>query len=183
VSAHPFTARFLLRIERKIMATGTGLTGKTGTNIFLEYSGAVEVGTPKIVVSRFSPISWMWGTGANQINSLFQDSRSIGVAGETIDVTAGQIDCFGNVLSMTALKFLYLKNTHATLFLEVFGNTSLDLLIITGTTDALEVPPGGEFYWSAPTATGIDVTTNLKLFIASKTDATITYDIIMGGLD
>ena len=165
------------------MATGTGLTGKTGANLFLEYKGAVEVGTPKIVVARFGPISWTWGTSDNQINLLFQDSRSIGVAGETIDMTAGQIDCFGNVMSMTFLKFLYVKNTHATLVLELFGNTSLDLLIMGGgLTDALEVPPGGEFYWSAPVA-GIDVTTNLKLFIASKTDATITYDIIMGGLD
>ncbi len=175
---------FLLRnLKGYIMATGTGLTGKTGANLFLEYKGAVEVGTPKIVVARFSPISWTWGTSDNQINLLFQDSRSTDDTGETIDMTTGQIDCFGNVMSMTFLKFLYVKNTHATLVLELFGNTSLDLLILGGgLTDALEVPPGGEFYWSAPVA-GIDVTTNLKLFIASVAAGTITYDIIMGGLD
>ena len=165
------------------MATGTGLTGKTGANVFLEYSGAVEVGTPKVVVARFSPISWTWGTGANQINCLFQDSRSTDDTGETIDMTTGQIDCFGNVMSMTALKFFYIKNTHATLLLEILGNGDVDLLIATGTTDAIEIPAGGEFYWSAPTAAGIVTTANKKLFIACTTAATITYDLIMGGLD
>ena len=175
---------FLLRkLKGIIMATGTGLTGKTGANVFLQYSGAVEMGTPKVIVSRFSPISWTWGTAENQINVLFQDSRSTNDTGETIALDAGQIDCFGNVLSMDAIKFLYLKNTHATLTLEVFGDTDVDLLIITGTTDALEIPPGGEFYWSAPTAAGINTTANKKLFIASESAGTITYDIIMGGLD
>jgi hypothetical protein len=84
---------------------------------------------------------------------------------------------------MTALKFLYVKNTHASLILELMGNTALDLLILSGTTDALEIPPGGEFYWSAPTAAGIVVTVNKNLYIASTTAGTITYDIIAGGLD
>jgi len=167
------------------MAAGTALTGKTGANIFLEYLGAAEIGTPKLVLSRFAPISWTWGTGANQINCLFQDQRSTNDTGETLDLNSGAslLDCFGNPLTMENVKFLYVKNTHATLVLELFGNTSLDLLIVTGTTDAVEIPAGGEFYWSAPTAAGIDVSTNVKLFVASTTAATITYDIIIGGLD
>ena len=164
------------------MVAGTALTGKTGANCFLEYLGAAEIGTPKIVVSRFSPITWTFGTGANQINVLFQDQRSTDDTGETLDLNSGATlkDSFGNVLTMENLKFLYIKNTHASLVLELFGNTSLDLLIITGTTDAIEIPPGGEFYWSAPTALGIDVSTNVKLYIACVTAATITYDIIVG---
>ena len=167
------------------MAAGTALTGKTGTSLFLEYSGAVEIGTPKIVVSRFSPISWTFGTGANQINVLFQDQRSTDDTGETLDLYASGalLDCFGNALTMENLKFLYIKNTHASLILEIMGNGALDLLILSGTTDALEIPAGGEFYWSAPTAAGIDVTTNKNLFVAATAAGTITYDIIAGGLD
>jgi hypothetical protein len=165
------------------MVAGTALTGKTGANIFAEYSGAAEIATPKIVVSRFSPISWTFGTGANQINVLFQDQRSTDDTGETLDLTSGLTDCFGNALTMTALKFLYVKNTHTSLILELMGNTALDLLILSGTTDALEIPPGGEFYWSAPTAAGIVVTVNKNLYIASTAAGTITYDIIAGGLD
>jgi len=165
------------------MATGTALTGKTGANVFLEYSGAAEVATPKLTLSRFSPISWTYGTGANQINVLFQDQRSTDDTGETLDLTSGLTDCFGNALTMTAIKFLYIKNTHASLILEIMGNGALDLLILSGTTDALEIPPGGEFYWSAPTAAGIVTTVNKNLFLAATTAGTITYDIIAGGLD
>ena len=165
------------------MATGTALTGKTGANIFLEYLGTAEIATPKLVLSRFSPISWTWGTGANQINTLFQDQRSTDDTGETLDLTSGLTDAIGNALTMTALKFIYIKNTHASLILEIMGNGALDLLILSGTTDALEIPPGGEFYWSAPTAAGIVTTVNKNLFIAATTSGTITYDIIVGGLD
>jgi hypothetical protein len=168
------------------MATGTALTGKTGTNISLEYTGYTGLVTsPKLILSRFSPISWTYGTGANQINVLFQDQRGTDDTGETLDLNSGAVlkDCFGNALTMENLKFLYVKNTHASLVLELFGNTSLDLLIISGLTDAIEIPPGGEFYWSAPTATGIDVSTNVKLYIASVSAGSITYDIILGGLD
>ena len=166
------------------MACGTALTGKTGAHLFLEYSGAVEIGTPKVVIPRFNPISWTWGTGENQINVLFQDlERSTDDTGETLDLTSGLFDPFNNPLTMTALKFLYIKNTHATLTLEIMGNGALDLLILSGTTDALEIPPGGEFYWSAPTAAGIVVTANKNLFVAATTAGTITYDIIAGGLD
>jgi hypothetical protein len=47
------------------VGTQTALTGKTGANIFLESSGRAEIATPKIVISRFSPLSWTFGVGAN----------------------------------------------------------------------------------------------------------------------
>lgn len=167
------------------MAAGTALTGRTGTNVFLEYSGAAEIATPKLVLSRFSPISWTFGTGANQINVLFQDQRSTDNTGETLNLydSGSLLDCFGNALTMAALKFLYVKNTHANLILEIFGNAANDLLIMDGTTDAVQIPAGGEFYWSAPTAAGIVTTANKNLFVAATAAGTITYDIIAGGLD
>lgn len=167
------------------MAAGTALTGKSGANVFLEYSGAAEIATPKLTLSVNAAVTWTYGTGANQINCLFQDQRSTDNTGETLDLYASGalLDCFGNALTMENLKMLYIKNTHATLILELFGNTSLDLLIVSGTTDALEIPAGGHFLWVAPTAAGIDLTTNKNLYIAATAAGTITYDIIAAGLD
>ena len=167
------------------MGSGSALTGKTGVSLFLEYLGAAEIGTPKVVVSRFSPVSWTRGETASAIEVIFQDQRTTDNTGETLNIydSGTLLDCFGNALTIDALKFLYLKNTHATLVLEVFGNAAADLLILSGTTDALEIPPGGEFYWSGPTAGGIVTSTNKNLFIKSKTAGTISYDIILGGYD
>ena len=47
----------------------------------------------------------------------------------------------------------------------------------------IELPPGGILLWTCPTAAGIDTTTNKNLLLASKTSGTITFDIVMIGLD
>jgi len=169
------------------MATGTALTGKTGANLNLTYLGDSGLfATPRVVLSRYTPVSWTWGTGVNQINSLFQDAaRSTDNTGETLDLNGGGTlkDSFGNALTMENLKFLYIKNLSTTVVLEIMGNGATDLLILSGTTDAIHIPPGGEFYWSAPTAAGIVTGTNINLFVKCSTVATITYDIVAGGLD
>lgn len=168
------------------MAAGTALTGKTGASISLEYTGYSDlIKAPKLILSRLTPISWTYGTGVNQINVLYQDQDSTDNTGKTLDLNGGGTlkDCFGNALTMENLKFLYVKNTSTTVILEIFGAGVNDLLILSGTTDPVHIPPGGEFYWSAPTAAGIDVSTNINLFIKCTTVASITYDIIAGGLD
>ena len=152
----------------------------------MEYSGdSALVTTPKYAFNINESITWTYGTGANQFEVLFQDSRSTDDTGETLDLYASGalLDSFGNALTMENLKLLYIKNTHASLILELFGNTALDLLIVSGTTDALEIPAGGHFLWIAPTAAGIDLTTNKNLFVAATTSGTITYDIVAAGLD
>jgi hypothetical protein len=84
---------------------------------------------------------------------------------------------------MEAIKLLYVKNTHATLVLELFGGVSLDLLIVKDTSEIVEVPPGGMFLWTCPTAAGIVTSTNKNCKLASKTAGTITYDFVALGLD
>lgn len=167
------------------MAAGTGLKGSTHAVLNLSYIDDLDLSNVLDRLEVSGGTSWSYGTGANQMNLLWHDQRSTDDTGETIDVYAGgaEVDAFGNPLTMEAIKLCYIKNTHATLTLEIFGNTSLDLLLISGTTDAIEIPPGGVFFWTCPTEAGIDTTTNIKLFIASKTAATITYDIVLGGLD
>jgi hypothetical protein len=174
------------KIEREnIMANPSALTGKTQTNLFFEYSGDDGlIVTPKQTININESITWTYGTGASQFQLLFQDSRSTDATGETLSFFDGGLtDVFGNTLTMANLKLLYVKNTHATLILELMGNASLDLLILSGTTDAYEIPPGGHKLWIAPTAAGIDMSTNKNLFIAATTAGTITYDIVAAGLD
>ncbi len=167
------------------MANGTGLTGNSNAVINMKYSDQIDLSNVLDQLDIKTGITWAFGTGANQANLLFHDSRSTDDTGETLNLFDGGtlLDAFGNPLTMTAIKLLYIKNTHATLTLELFGNTSLDLLLISGTTDALEIQPGGFMLWACPTAAGVVTSTNKNLFIASTTAATITYDIVAMGLD
>jgi len=163
----------------------SGLIGKSNVVIALRHTKDLDLNSVLDELKVDSGIDWSFGTGANAANVLFHDQRSTDATGETIDVYEGGAEetAFGDALTMEAIKLLYIKNTHASLTLEVFGGASADISILADTSDILEIPPGGMFLWTCPTAAGIVTTTNKNLKLASKTSGTITYDIAMLGLD
>jgi len=146
-------------------ADSTGLVGNSNVliNLRQEKDYDLDTGLDPLIVN--TGVNWSFGTGANQANLLWHNSRSTDDTGETINVYDGGVEktVFGTDLTMEALKLLYVKNTHA--------------------SDIVEIPPGGFFLWVCPTAAGIDVTTNKNLKLASKAAGTVTYDIVMLGLD
>ena len=131
-------------------------------------------------------IKWTFGTGAKQADVLFHDKRTIDqAASETLDINAGTPslkDAFGDTLTLKAIKFLYIKNTSDDLTVSVFGGGALDLLIMGGTTDAQQLPPGSFMIWACPTAAGIVTTTNknLKLAVSAGTGSAIIDVVILG---
>lgn len=130
-------------------------------------------------------INWSFGTGENQANLLFHDSDSTDDTGKTINVTDGSVKTpFDPVtgLTMEALKLLYVKNTHATLYLEVLGGAT-PLAICEDASDIIVVPPGGWILWVDPSAAGIVTTANKNLKFASVLAGTITFDYVIMGLD
>lgn len=166
-------------------ALTTDLAGRTGVVIALNGKKAIDLATTLDELKIDANHDWTFGTGANQANLLFHDSRSTDDTGETIDVYAGgsEKNAFGDALTMEAIKLLYVKNTHATLTLEILGTAVTGLDIVADPSDIIELPPGGIFLWTCPTAAGIVTTTNLSLKFACKTAATITFDVAMLGLD
>jgi len=167
------------------MANGSGLTGNTNVGINLKYTDSIDLSNVLDDLVINAGITWSFGTGANQANVLFHDSRSTDDTGETLDLFASGslVDAFGNALTMAAIKLLYIKNTHATLSLEILGGASLDLLIANGTTDAIVIQPNGIFFWVDPTAAGIVTSTNKNLKLAAATAGTVTFDLVALGLD
>lgn len=169
-------------------ATGTGLSGKTIVTVNLDYENALDMSTITSRVAFNESVTWTYGTGANQCNLLYHDTVTLGdAANTTIDLytDAALTDAFGNPLTMTAIKMLYIKNNSSDATLKVFGAAALDLLILTGTTDEVEVHPGGVFYWVCPTAAGVDTTTNENLYLEhdGTGSSDMEIDIIAMGLD
>lgn len=166
-------------------ANATALAGKTNVVISLDHKKGIDLSTILDELKISSGVDWTFGTGANQANCLFHDARSTDDTGETLDIYASGTlkNAFGDALTMEAIKLLYIKNTHASLTLEVFGGASADVAILADTSDILEIPPGGIFLWICPTAAGIVTTTNKNIKLASKTSGTITFDIAAMGLD
>lgn len=166
-------------------ADSTNLTGSSSASVSFQNTKALDLDSVVDPLSASAGITWTFGTGANQANLLWHDSRSTDATGETIDIYAGGVEktAFGTLLTMEAIKLLYVKNTHATLVLKVLGTATTAIGICSDPSDIIEIPPGGSLLWMCPTAAGIVTTTNKNLKFASKTAGTITYDVVLLGLD
>ncbi len=163
----------------------TGLAGNSVVTIDIQNEKEIDLNTVFDNLNISTSVAWTFGTGANKVNLLWHDSRSTDATGETINVYNGgtEKNAFGDALTMEAIKLLYIKNTHASLVLEILGGSSADIAICASSSDIIEIVPGGFFLWVCPTAAGIVTTTNKNLKLASKTSGTITFDIVMLGLD
>jgi hypothetical protein len=132
-------------------------------------------------------IKWTFGTGVNQANVLFHEKVTVAqAANTTLNLyDSGTLeDNFGDLLTMEAIKLLYIKNTSADLTVSVFGGASVDLLIMGGTTDAQKLPPGAFMLWVCPTAAGIVTTTNKNLYLAvSAGTGSAIINVVALGLD
>ena len=82
-------------------------------------------------------------------------------------------------------KVLYSKNKSSAANLEIGGAASTDIRLFKATGDILTLPPGGEFLFSAPLASGVDTTTNsdLKMTHDGTGTSSLDYEIIVVGVD
>ena len=169
----------------------TDLKGNTKIVIDLKNVEALATKLSEVIdeLNIDTGIKWTFGTLAQQVNLLYHDKLTIAASGnQTLNLydSAGPTlqDAFGNDLTMEAIKFLYIKNTSVDLTVSVFGGGASDLLIMAGTTDAQELPPGSFMLWACPTAAGIVTTVNknLKLTVGAGSGNAII-DVVAMGLD
>lgn len=169
----------------------TNLTGRTG--VIIELKNVENLATKlKEVLDELNiktSIKWSFGTGIKQCDVLLHEKLTITQAqAETLNLydTGGSAlqDAFGNDLTMEAIKFLFIQNRSEDLYIDVFGGGANDLLILTGTTDELRIPPLGFFMWADPSAAGIVTTSfkNLKILVAAGAGEAIV-DVVAMGLD
>lgn len=169
-------------------ALTTDLAGKTDVVISLEGKKALDLAATLDELKISSGIDWTFGTGANQVNLLWHDKRTLADgANETIAIYSGATEknAFGDLLTMEAIKFLYIKNKSADATLKILGTAVTAIPICSDPSDIIEIPPGGMFLWTCPTAAGIVTTTNenLKLEHDGTGSDTMDIEIVVMGLD
>jgi len=127
------------------------------------------------------------GEGANQIDMVFHDQRDLDDgANETLDFHDGSLtNKVGISITMDKLKALYIKNGSTEASLIVGGAAATQVGLFADASDKLVLPPGGEFAFIAPGASGVDISTNsdLKLEHDGTGSSSLTYDIIVFGVD
>lgn len=146
-----------------------------------ELKGPIKIATPK----------WIYGTGAGAVNVIYADTITLADgANTTLDLYASGslLDIFKQDLTMTALKFLFLRNNSEDATLLAFGGLANDITVLTGMTTenvVLNIKPGGHICWSDPSDAGLVITTNknLKLEHDGSGSSSMDVDVVAMGLD
>jgi len=126
-------------------------------------------------------ISFATGTGANQAQVAWSDSRTIDPSGEDIPDLAALDDARGTV-AFTAIKLIYIRNT-GTQAINWNGNGDWD----TGPeklpdTANYEIPPAGIYLASNPSAAGWAVgASGQYLTLVNNGGTAASYDILLIG--
>ena len=128
------------------------------------------------------------GTGANNANMVFADTRTLAASGtEDLDLAGGVTNSFGTTTTFTKIKALIISaaagNTNDVV---VGGHATAAITSLFGdATDKVKVKPGGTVAFVAPDATGyaITATTADMLTVTNSAGTTgVTYDIVVIGV-
>lgn len=125
------------------------------------------------------------GSGSGQVDQIWTDTVSIAGAGDTtIVLNDGSLtDSFGDGVTLTKLKVLYIKNAVGAETITIGGAAANELDIFTAAADSIEVIGGGELFMTWP-ADGLTVgAANDELKIARAAGAAANVSIIIAGVN
>lgn len=149
-------------------------------------TSALDLGTAEFPVSLAAAIALAAGTGANQSDRLFSDTRTLTAsASESLDLAGSLTDAFGATITMARIKaILVTASSGNTNDVQVTRPAANGVPLFLAASDGLPVRPGGAFLWVAPDATGIAVTAgtgDLITFTNSAGSTSVTYSVVIVG--
>lgn len=167
------------------MATLTATLKATLTAV---YQGSPDVGTLKQEIAYSAAASLSNGTGANQANAPWADTRTLSASSsENLDLAGGLTDAFGTALTFTKIKAVIIEADDANVNDVVVGGAASNawLAPFGDATDTIKVKPGGFIMLVAPDANGLAVTagTGDILKVANGGSGTsVTYTVTLVGV-
>lgn len=159
------------------------LTGTVSLKFNGTYSDTADLGTLSHSFAELFSNTFTSGTGANQVNSMFADNRSIS-GNDDLDLAGGLTDSFGNTVTFTSVKAILIRATSTNTDNLVLGaeGTNPFSTPFNDATDAIIIPPGGLFCLTNPAANGFVVTAGTgDILRVAPTSGTQAYDIIILG--
>lgn len=124
------------------------------------------------------------GTGSNQADKMWYDTRTLAATSEDLDLAGSLVDVFGNTVTFAKIKAIIIhnKSTTATENLAVGGAAANQFINwLANASDIVNVGPDGIlFLWSPIDGYAVTAGSGDLLKIDAGSD-TITYDIIIIG--
>lgn len=152
-----------------------------------DYTNPLDLKSGDALLKYVKQINLATGTGANQADKIWEDTRTLTASSsEDLDLAGTLTDAFGAVLTFVRVKLLIVYAAAANTNNVVIGNASSNGWTgpFGATTHTLSVRPGGMVSIMAPDATayGVTATTGDLLHVANSGAGTsVTYDVIVIG--
>lgn len=157
-----------------------------GVKLDGQLTASNDLGVPAFTLTPRSVTNLQQGTAASMADILYADTKTIAASGSySLDLngTADQ-NVFGVNLALAKVKFIYIKASAANTNSVVVGNgTNPFVGPFSAGTITITIPPGGEFFVSAPVG-GWSLTGGASdiLKLANSSSGTgVDCDIIIGG--
>lgn len=162
------------------------LTSRINISIAGTLANAIDLSTPVDDFVKTIALTWANGTGADQANRLFHDTRTLSTgANEDLDLVGSLTDGLGQTFSPARFKLLLIYNKPAnTTNLTIKPGAANGIASPFGAAaHAVTIPPGGIFLVAAPAAAAFALTagTGDLLNIANSAGASADYDIVVIG--
>lgn len=163
------------------------VTATVRAEITASHTNPIDLGTGTTPIAAALTQSFTDGAGANQVNQVFSDTRTLTASStEDLDLAGVLTNAFGATVTFARVKAILVKaasgNTNnvvvgaaaATQFVGFFG----------AATHTVAVQPGGAFLIVTPSAAGWPVTAGSTDFLRvanSSSGTSVTYDIVILG--
>jgi hypothetical protein len=163
------------------------LNGRLLLELGMELTGSLDLASKTSSLRYTKQLDLADGSGANQVNKMFHDQRTLAASGtEDLDLAGSLVDPLGTTLTFAKIRALLIYAAAAnTNLVNVGGAASLGFTTWVGdVTDVVKIRPGGLFLLTAPDATAYAVTagTGDLLTITNSSSGTgVTYDIVILG--
>ena len=165
------------------------LTIKITPELRWENTSVLDLSTPvdSKTYKLGGPFAWTDGGGANQVDKLWHDQRTLTASSaEDLDLAGALVDAYGTTLTFTTVKLIAVYAAAANTNNVVVGGAAANTFVgpFSDATDQVEVPPGGCFLVTHPAAAGWTVTagTGDILEVTNSAGGTsVTYDIVIAG--
>lgn len=149
-------------------------------------SSALDLATASVPLTLTERIRLTNGTGADQADLIFHDTRTLSAsATEDLDLAGSLTDALGSTLTFARIKAVIVAaNAANTNNVNVTQPAANGVPLFLAASDGIAVRPGGVFAWVAPDATAVAVsggTADLLTFTNSAGSTSVTYDVVIVG--
>jgi hypothetical protein len=149
-------------------------------------SQTVGLGAGSVQINAKASNDFADGAGANQVHLVWSSlARSIAASSsETHDLNAVLTDAFGNSITMTKLKAVFIAAAATNVNDVLIGGGSTPVALFADISDIMPIKPGGTLLLVAPGAAGYPVvaaTGDLLKVANSSSGTAVVYDIVLLG--